>query len=102
MFDDMINNVVNTTSLSMVNVVNDVSIGNFIWGPGSGFFGGFGYFGIVWLVFLILGILLCVWIYRDANRRGMSGILWVILMLVGSLFFLGWLVVLIVYLIIRK
>jgi hypothetical protein len=55
-----------------------------------------------WLIFLILGLLLCVWVYRDAQSRGMSGLFWVLLMLVGSFFWLGWLVVLIIYLIIRK
>jgi hypothetical protein len=55
-----------------------------------------------WLIFLILGLLLCVWVYRDAQSRGMSGLFWVLLMLVGSFFWLGWLVVLIIYIIIRK
>ena len=55
-----------------------------------------------WLIFLILGLLLCVWVYRDAQSRGMSGLFWVLLMLVGSFFWLGWLVVLVIYLIIRK
>jgi hypothetical protein len=55
-----------------------------------------------WLIFLVLGLLLCVWVYRDAQSRGMSGIFWVLLMLVGSFFWLGWLVVLIIYIIIRK
>jgi hypothetical protein len=55
-----------------------------------------------WLIFLILGLLLCLWVYRDANSRGMHGLLWVLLMLVGSFFWLGWLLVLIIYLIIRK
>jgi hypothetical protein len=55
-----------------------------------------------WLIFLILGLLLCVWVYRDAQSRGMSGLFWVLLMLAGSFFWLGWLVVLIIYIIIRK
>jgi len=55
-----------------------------------------------WLIFFILGLLLCVWVYRDAQSRGMSGVFWVLLMLVGSFFWLGWLVVLIIYIIIRK
>ena len=69
------------------------------WNP---FWGGFGFFGIFWLIFFILGILLCIWIYRDANKRGMSGILWAALMILGCFFFLGWLVVLIIYLVVRK
>ena len=67
----------------------------FMWG------GGFGFFGLAWIVFFLLGLLLCVWIYRDANSRGMNGILWVLAVLVGSLFWLGWLVVLVIYLVVR-
>jgi len=67
----------------------------FFWG------GGFGFFGLAWILFFILGLLLCVWIYRDANSRGMNGILWVLAVLVGSLFWLGWLVVLVIYLVVR-
>ncbi len=55
-----------------------------------------------WLIFLVLGLLLCLWVYRDAKSRGMHGLFWVLLMLLGSFFWLGWLVVLIIYLIIRK
>ena len=67
----------------------------YFWGAGYGFF------SLVWLIFLVLGVLLCVWIYRDANNRGMRGILWVLAILVGSLFWLGWLVVLVIYLLVR-
>jgi putative membrane protein len=68
---------------------------NYYWGPG------YGLFGLAWILFFILGLLLCVWIYRDANSRGMNGILWVLAVLVGSLFWLGWLVVLVIYLVVR-
>ena len=71
-------------------------------GPSNFFYGGgFGFFSLAWIVFLLLGLLLCVWIYRDANSRGMNGILWVVAILVGSLFWLGWLVVLVIYLLVR-
>jgi putative membrane protein len=73
----------------------DNGAGYFFWG------GGFGFFGLAWFLFLVLGLLLCVWIYRDANSRGMNGILWVLAVLVGSLFWLGWLVVLVIYLVVR-
>jgi hypothetical protein len=76
-------------------ILMDSGPGNFFWGPG------YGVFGLAWIVFFILGLLLCVWIYRDANSRGMNGILWVLAILVGSLFWLGWLVVLVIYLLVR-
>lgn len=44
----------------------------------------------------VIAILIAVWVYRDANSRGMSGALWVIIV-----FFLG-LIGLIVYLIVRS
>jgi hypothetical protein len=71
-------------------------------GPDYFFWGGsYGFFSLAWIVFFLLGLLLCVWIYRDANSRGMNGILWVLAILVGSLFWLGWLVVLVIYLVVR-
>ena len=39
---------------------------------------------IVWVVVLIAWILVLVWVYRDAEERGMNGALWVIVC-----FFLG-------------
>ncbi len=69
---------------------------------GFPFWGGFGLFGLFWIVVFIIGVLLCIWIYRDANSRGMSGILWAALMILGCFFFLGWLVVLIIYLVVRR
>jgi len=66
------------------------------------FWGGFGFFGLFWIIVFIIGVLLCIWIYRDANSRGMSGMLWAALMILGCFFFLGWLVVLIIYLVVRR
>jgi len=60
------------------------------WGSSSMWFWMIGY----WLVFIIIGIL----VYKDAEKRGMSGLLWFILVIlpwVGILF-------LIMYLIIRE
>ena len=74
---------------------------NYFWGDGPGWGGSYGFFGLVWILFFIIGLLLCVWIYRDANSRGMNGILWVLAVLVGSLFWLGWVVVLVIYLVVR-
>ena len=53
---------------------------------------------------LIIAILVAVWIYRDANSRGMSGILWLILLIVMTLFLnlIGFIIIIIIYLIVRK
>jgi RNA polymerase subunit RPABC4/transcription elongation factor Spt4 len=36
------------------------------------------------LAFLALWVLVLIWVYRDAERRGMSGILWLLLVLIGN------------------
>ena len=52
---------------------------------------------------LIIAILACIWIYRDAEKRGKQGILWVILLILGSLFFsfIGLIAVIVIWLIVR-
>ena len=54
-----------------------------------------GAFCIVWVVILIVWILVLVWVYRDAEERGMSGVLWVILVFLFSI------IGLIIYLVVR-
>jgi hypothetical protein len=48
------------------------------------------------LIMLILWIMVIAWVYRDAERRGMNGLLWALLVLIGNL------IGLIIYLIIRS
>jgi len=48
------------------------------------------------IVWFIVNILLCVWVYRDAESRGMGGALWLIIILIGGI------VGLIIYLVVRK
>ena len=60
---------------------------------------GFGVLGLVCLIpliWFIIAILLCIWVYRDAERRGMNGVLWLIIVLIAGL------IGLIIYLIVRK
>src|SRR6266511_1127575 len=45
---------------------------------------------------LILSILIAIWVYRDAESRGMSGVLWLIVILVAGL------IGLLIYLIVRS
>jgi heme/copper-type cytochrome/quinol oxidase subunit 2 len=47
------------------------------------------------IVWFIINVLLCVWIYRDAESRGMNGALWLIIVFISGI------IGLIVYLIVR-
>lgn len=62
----------------------------------------------VWLCFaavasLLIFIFVALWLYRDAESRGMGGLLWVlVLVAAGFLFpFVGGLVVLVIYVVVR-
>jgi predicted RNA-binding Zn-ribbon protein involved in translation (DUF1610 family) len=48
------------------------------------------------LVLLAVWIVVIVWVYRDAERRGMNGVLWALLVLIGNL------IGLLIYLIVRS
>jgi RNA polymerase subunit RPABC4/transcription elongation factor Spt4 len=55
----------------------------------SGFFHGFGVVGRLALfllpaAFIVLWGAVLIWVYRDAEKRGMSGILWLLLVLIGN------------------
>ncbi|MEM2146522.1 MAG: hypothetical protein QW279_14265 [Candidatus Jordarchaeaceae archaeon] len=55
---------------------------------------------LVWAIFFIvwciIGIILAIWVYRDAESRGENGALWLIIVLLLGL------IGLIIYLIVRK
>ena len=64
-------------------------------------FGPYGFFNvtsysILSLVLLVIWIFVIVWVYRDAERRGMNGILWALLVFIGNL------IGLLIYLIVRS
>jgi len=48
------------------------------------------------LFFFIIWIAIIVWVYKDAERRGMSGVLWALLVFIGNL------IGLLIYLIVRQ
>ena len=55
------------------------------------------------LIPLIIAILLCIWIYKDAERRGKQGILWVLLLILATIFLniVGLIIVIVVWLVVR-
>jgi hypothetical protein len=90
--------VVQATNPSEIPYLNDLPwIG--------GFAAGLGLLAccLLFLIPLIIAILICIWLYKDAEARGKSGILWVLLLLIASVFFniLGLIVVLVIWLIVR-
>jgi hypothetical protein len=48
------------------------------------------------LIWFIVAILLGIWVYRDAESRGMGGALWLIIMLIAGI------IGLIIYFVVRK
>jgi hypothetical protein len=67
----------------------------------SGWFHGFGWGGRLALfllpaAFIVLWGAVLIWVYRDAEKRGMSGILWLLLVLIGNI------IALIIYAIVRS
>jgi len=48
------------------------------------------------IIWLVIAILLCIWVYRDAESRGMNGALWLIIVLITGI------VGLIIYVVVRK
>jgi hypothetical protein len=62
----------------------------------------------IWICFaaiasLLIFLFIAIWLYKDAESRGMSGALWVLLLVVAGFFFpvVGGIVVLVIYLIAR-
>jgi RNA polymerase subunit RPABC4/transcription elongation factor Spt4 len=54
-----------------------------------GWFDGFGPLGAISMVVLPIALIVLwgavlIWVYRDAEKRGMSGILWLLLVLIGN------------------
>jgi hypothetical protein len=47
-------------------------------------------------IWFVIAILICIWVYKDAESRGMSGVLWLIVVLILGI------IGLIVYLVVRK
>ncbi len=59
---------------------------------------GFGFFGF-WMIFwLVVWILIAYLVYQDAEKRGMNGLLWLILLLIPMVNIIA----LIIYIVIRE
>jgi len=64
---------------------------------GEWIFGGLvGLLCLIPIIYWIVAILLCIWVYRDAESRGMNGVMWLIVVLIAGI------IGLIIYLIVRK
>lgn len=61
----------------------------------NGWLFNFPFIPLISVILLVIWILVIVWVYRDAERKGMNGFLWSLLVLIGNL------IGLIIYLIIR-
>jgi len=92
-----------TVILSIVASAQD----DFPWGAEeTAFFMGLGLITcliISIVVSLVIAILACIWIYKDAEKRGKQGILWVLLLILAAIFlsFIGLIIVIVVWLAIR-
>jgi hypothetical protein len=55
------------------------------------------------IISLVIAIALAVWLYKDAEKRGKNGILWVVLLIIGGVLFnfIGVIAVLIIWLLVR-
>jgi RNA polymerase subunit RPABC4/transcription elongation factor Spt4 len=53
-------------------------------------------YSLISLALLVIWIFVIVWVYRDAERRGMNGVLWALLVFIGNL------IGLLIYLIVRS
>ena len=62
----------------------------------KGRFWGFPFSSFFSLIFLVIWIAVIMWVYRDAERRRMNGLLWALLVFIGNL------IGLIIYLIVRN
>lgn len=68
------------------------------------FFGlGLAIVAICMVIILVIAIAIAVWLYKDAEKRGKSGILWVVLLIVAALVFniIGVIAVIIIWLLVR-
>jgi hypothetical protein len=53
---------------------------------------------------IIIAVLIGVWVYQDANSRGMNGTLWLVLVIVGAFLggIIGLIIIIIIYFVVRE
>jgi len=59
-------------------------------------FAGLGLICVFFIAIFLVSILIAIWVYRDAEKRGMSGVLWLIVVLIAGV------IGLIIYLVVRS
>ncbi len=57
---------------------------------------GLGLICLIPIIYFVIGIILCIWVYRDAEARGMNGVMWLLIVLLIGI------IGLIIYLVVRK
>ena len=82
----IVSNVFNRVETSLDN-------GLHVWSKG---FFGFPFIPLFSVLMLVFWIIVIIWVYRDAEKRGMNGVLWAILAFIGNL------IGLLIYLIVRS
>jgi len=70
-----------------------LSNGTHFWSQGSF---GFPFLSLFSILLFILWIIVIVWVYKDAERRNMNGVLWALLVFIGNM------IGLLIYLIVRS
>lgn len=82
-------------AISFVATAQDEYTDYFMTEEGSALFGlGIMAMGICSIVWFIIWILIGIWVYKDAEKRGKSGVLWLILVIIlGIIGLIIWLVV---------
>jgi len=87
--------IVESSNYETVNFTYDITYGKDVEISWLEFFSGFG--GSICLIsgiFFILWLFVLIWVYRDAKRRGKSGVLWFFIVLIlGIIGLIIWLIV---------
>ncbi len=59
-------------------------------------FGGMALTWIILIIWCVIGVIIAIWVYRDAESRGMNGVLWLIICILLGI------IGLIIYLVVRE
>ena len=91
----------------ILSLVGLVAFSGNVAADGEGEFYGFAFITLVLICLvasIIIAVLIGVWIFRDADSRGMNGTLWLVLVIVGAFLggIIGLVIIIIIYLVVRE